>query len=102
MRALKISVISVSILFSGCTLFLGEPDRRVERFSDWELCTELADKTFKYHSEWHWAIANEIKGRDLESSDRCKSTYSARMNRFMAKSKTKPMSFDDALNHDFN
>lgn len=102
MRILKILVISGSILFTGCTVFLGEPDTRVKRFGDWELCTKLADKTFKYHSQWHWAIANEIKARDLGASQRCKSTYTARMNRFTARSVIKSVSFEDALNHNFD
>lgn len=34
---------------SGCTVFLGQPSERVGKFDDRELCSELADKTYKYH-----------------------------------------------------
>lgn len=45
--------------------FLGQPSERVGDFTDVELCTELADKTFKYHSGWQWAISDEIKKENL-------------------------------------
>ncbi|MEC4728434.1 hypothetical protein HWQ46_23175, partial [Shewanella sp. D64] len=41
---------------SGCTVFLGQPSEHVGKFDDWELCSELADKTYKYHPSWSWAI----------------------------------------------
>ena len=101
MNVIKICII-LSVLFaSGCTVFLGEPSKRVQRFSDWKLCTELADKTFKYHSEWHWAITAEIKKRHLNESQKCKATFTSRMNRFVVKRKIKPVSFEDALSHNF-
>jgi len=83
---------------SGCTLFLGEPNERVGKFSDVELCTELANKTFKYHASWQWAISDEIRKRDLDSSQRCISTYDERMSRLMRKIKATPLPFADAMN----
>ncbi|WP_261858131.1 hypothetical protein [Photobacterium sanguinicancri] len=87
---------------SGCTVFLGEPEARVIKFSDSELCSELADKTYKFHPEWSWAISSEIKQRGLDSSKRCSGTYNSRMSRLMRKVRAEPISFTDALNDDFN
>ncbi|NMH63649.1 hypothetical protein [Shewanella salipaludis] len=84
---------------SACTVFLGEPEERVAKFSDLELCTELADKTYKYHAEWQWAISDEIKKRALDSSDRCMSSYDTRMTRLMRKIKASPISFSEALDN---
>jgi hypothetical protein len=84
---------------SGCTVFLGEPSERVGKFSDVELCAELANKTFKYHASWQWAISDEIKRRDLNSSERCISTYDVRMSRLMRKIKATPLSFSEAINY---
>ena len=87
---------------SGCTVFLGEPEARVVKFSDSELCSELADKTYKYHPEWSWAISSEIKQRSLDSSQRCSGIYNSRMSRLMRKVRAEPISFDNALNDKFN
>jgi len=95
-------VIMLSVLsVSSCTVFLGEPSERVGKLSDWELCTELANKTFKYHAQWHWAITNDIKSRELNTSEMCRSAYDARMNRFLSKRKIIHIPFKDALAHKF-
>jgi hypothetical protein len=84
---------------SGCTVFLGQPSERVGDFGDVELCTELADKTFKYHASWQWAISDEIKTRELDSSARCESIYNSRMSRLMRKLKATPVPFDEAIHY---
>lgn len=101
MKILSNSIILSTLLLSSCTVFLGEPPERVQKFSEWELCTELANKTFKYHPEWHWAITEEIKIRKLDTSNMCLSAYDSRMNRFALKRKIKHISFQDALAHKF-
>ena len=101
MNSKKLALILTPLLISSCTVFLGAPKERVDKFEDWELCTELANKTFKYHSQWHWAITNEIKSRELNNSAMCRSAYDARMGRFSAKRKIVPISFQDALAHKF-
>ncbi|MDB2386535.1 hypothetical protein N9W21_04240 [Shewanella sp.] len=89
----------LAINLSACTVFLGQPSERVGDFTDVELCTELADKTFKYHSGWQWAISDEIKKRKLDSSQRCEATYNARNSRLMRKIKATPITFSNALNY---
>jgi len=84
---------------SGCTVFLGQPSERVGGFEDVELCTELADKTFKYHASWQWAISDEIKKRELDSSARCESIYDARVSRLMRKLTATPLPFNEAINY---
>lgn len=92
------TIVSISLIsLSGCTAFLGEPSTRVSQFSDVELCTELADKTFKYHAEWSWAISDEIKKRNLVKSERCSAVYNARVARLTAKIQATPISFSEAL-----
>ncbi|MCJ8268157.1 MAG: hypothetical protein MJK04_02030 [Psychrosphaera sp.] len=96
----KIVLIAVLINVTGCTVFLGEPDQRVTGFNNVELCTELADKTFKYHAAWSWAISDEVKKRGFDKGDkgdRCKSIYETRMQRIMRKVHAQPVSFEDAL-----
>ena len=99
MKFLKVLSLALAIVnLSACTFFLGSPSVRAAKFDDWELCHELADKTFKYHAAWAWAISEEIKKRELDKSERCKTIYKNRMNRFMRKVNSKPVSFEDALN----
>ncbi|QQX79332.1 hypothetical protein JK628_17580 [Shewanella sp. KX20019] len=92
-----IAIAPLLISLSACTVFLGSPDERVGKFKDFELCTELADKTFKYHSEWAWAITDEIKKRELDKSAECKTAYTNRIDRITRKLKTKPLNFEEAL-----
>lgn len=82
---------------SACTVFLGEPAERVSDFTDVDLCIQLADKTFKFHPQWHWAITDEIKKRKLDESKRCETTYNNRTERLLRKLKVKPISFKEAL-----
>jgi hypothetical protein len=99
-RAIIILILTLNLL--ACTVFLGTPKERTLRFSDVELCTLLADKTFKFHSEWLWAISDEIKKRELDQSIQCEDTYKRRMGRFMQKIKAKPLTFKEALNYTNN
>ncbi|ACJ27873.1 hypothetical protein swp_1073 [Shewanella piezotolerans WP3] len=92
-----IAILPLLLGLSACTVFLGDPDERVAKFKDFELCTELADKTFKYHPEWAWAITDEIKKRELDSSAECQTVYSNRIDRLTRKLKTKPLNFEEAL-----
>ena len=94
-------ILCSSLVFgiSACTVFLGEPNERVGKFNEFDLCTELANKTFKYHAAWQWAISDEIKTRNLESPERCMSIYDNRMSRLMRKFKATPTSFSEALNY---
>ncbi len=101
MKLKKTVLILVPFFLSSCTVFLGEPKERVNKFNDWELCTELANKTFKYHPQWHWAITSEIKSRQLNNADICRSAYDARMGRFSAKRRIIAIPFQDALAHKF-
>ncbi|CED60545.1 Putative uncharacterized protein [Moritella viscosa] len=98
MKGCKLLLCSSVMGLSACTVFLGEPDERVGGFSDIELCTELANKTFKYHAGWQWAIADEIKKRSLDTSERCIASYDSRNVRLMRKIKATPVSFSEALN----
>ncbi|MCG9711971.1 hypothetical protein L1D29_03970 [Shewanella insulae] len=92
-------VLCFSLGLSACTVFLGQPSERVTKFGDAELCTELANKTFKYHADWQWAISDEIKQRGLDKSERCISTYDSRMSRLMRKIKATPIQFSEALTY---
>ncbi len=82
---------------SACTVFLGAPEDRVKKFNNSELCTQLAKKTYKFHAAWSWAISDEIRHRELDKSERCKAAYDLSMNRFVAKRKVIPLSFEQAL-----
>ncbi len=93
----KVLLCSSLLSLSACTVFLGSPEKRVKKFNNSELCTQLANKTFKFHAEWSWAISDEIKLRKLDSSERCKAAYNVRMDRFVAKRKVIPLSFEQAL-----
>ncbi|MGD8174193.1 hypothetical protein ACQEXU_21330 [Vibrio sp. TRT 21S02] len=90
-------ILSVGGYLSGCSIILGEPSERVSGFTDFELCTELADNTFKYRPEWVWALSDEIKKRELDSSEWCENTYKSRMERHLRKIKATPIPFADAL-----
>lgn len=98
MKYLAIVIIPLLVSLSACTVFLGSPNERVTDFSDFELCTQLADKTFKYHPEWAWAITDEVKKRELGSSAECKTVYSNRIKRITRNLKIIPLSFEEALN----
>lgn len=95
MRKIMLSVFIINL--SACTVFIGSPVERVARFDDSELCSELADKTFKYHAEWSWAISDEIKKRELDTSERCKAVYTRRVTRITRKLNAVPVSFEGAL-----
>lgn len=86
------------VSLSACTVFLGQPSERVTKFTDVELCTQLADKTFKYHAGWQWALADEIKKRNLDTSKRCEDIYDNRNVRLIRNIKAEPISFSKALN----
>lgn len=99
MKYMKKIILMIFIVnLSACTVFIGSPVERVVRFDDSELCSELADKTFKYHAAWSWAISDEIKKRELDKTDRCKAVYTSRITRIMRKLNAVPVSFEDALN----
>lgn len=98
MKILNVALLSTFLLStSACSVFLGQPNERVADYDDVKLCILLADKTFKYHAEWHWAISDEILKRNLDKSKKCESTYNNRTERLMRKLKATPVSFSESL-----
>ncbi len=94
----KFVCVALLLNLSACSIFLGKPSERVTTFDDFELCSKLADYTFKYNAEWAWALSDEIKKRELDRSERCNSTYTNRTHRIMRKTKAMPVGFNDAIN----
>jgi hypothetical protein len=89
----------IAMTATSCSIFKGSPDDRVKEFDDWRLCTELADFTFRYHSEWIWHVGKEINERGLNNDEKCRTVYTNRMTDLLKRNRisAQPLPFDEAL-----